>query len=70
MIKFNSNKSFAELQDKKVILTVCTYCNKVKDNKGYWNVLEQDVVELSEFHLSHGLCPECYTQSKIDAGLD
>ena len=70
MIEFNANMSLAELQNKKVILTVCAYCNKVKDNKGCWNILDQDVVELSEFHLSHGFCPKCFIQSKIDAGLD
>jgi hypothetical protein len=41
------------------ILTICSSCKKIRDNKGYWNQLEAYISEHSEVHFSHGMCPEC-----------
>jgi hypothetical protein len=40
-------------------LTICSYCKKIKDDKGDWNQLEAYISEHSETHFSHGICPEC-----------
>jgi PAS domain S-box-containing protein len=41
------------------LLPICSSCKKIRDDKGYWNNLEQYISEHSEAVFSHGICPEC-----------
>lgn len=40
-------------------LPICSYCKKIRDDRGYWQVLEEYIGKHSEAEFSHGLCPEC-----------
>ncbi len=42
------------------LIPICAGCKKIRDDKGYWNQLEQYVEEHSDAVFSHGLCPECF----------
>lgn len=60
------NKLIAELQSalKEIktlrgILPICSGCKKIRDDQGYWNLLEDYIHEHSEAEFSHGLCPDC-----------
>jgi hypothetical protein len=37
-------------------------CKKIKNDKGYWEVLEHYIHEHSDADFSHGLCPDCYPE--------
>jgi len=59
-------KLIIELQDSitavkilRGLLPICASCKKVRDDKGYWNQIEQYITEHSEAVFSHGLCPDC-----------
>ncbi len=41
------------------LLPICSYCKKIRDDKGYWNQLESYLHEHSEAELSHSICKEC-----------
>ncbi|MBW6486369.1 MAG: hypothetical protein K0B01_09495 [Syntrophobacterales bacterium] len=41
------------------MLPICSYCKKIRDDKGYWNQLEAYIHDHSEAQFSHGICPEC-----------
>lgn len=41
------------------IIPICMHCKKIRDDKGYWNQLEQFISEHSEAMFSHSLCPDC-----------
>lgn len=41
------------------LLPICTSCKKIRDDKGYWNQVEQFIQSNSEIKFSHGLCPDC-----------
>ena len=53
------------------LLSICACCNKVRDDKGYWNQIESYISEYSEMKFSHGFCPTCmkklYAEHKIDS---
>ena len=62
----NLEKVVVELQQalgqvKKLsgFLPICASCKKIRDDKGYWQQIEQYITEHSEALFSHGLCPEC-----------
>lgn len=40
-------------------LPICASCKKVRDDKGYWNLIENYIRDNSEAEFSHGICPEC-----------
>ena len=48
-----------EVKKLSGLLPICASCKKVRDDKGYWNQIESYLLEHSEVHFSHGLCPEC-----------
>lgn len=44
------------------LLPICAHCKKIRDDRGYWNQLEQYFSEHAEVGFSHGICPDCATE--------
>jgi integral membrane sensor domain MASE1 len=43
----------------KGLLPICSVCKKIRDDKGYWNHIENYIRHHSEADFTHGLCPPC-----------
>ena len=41
------------------LIPICANCHRVRDDQGYWSLLETFIHENSEAKFSHGICPEC-----------
>lgn len=41
------------------LLPICASCKKIRDDKGYWNRIEEYIQDHSEAVFTHGLCPDC-----------
>ncbi len=41
------------------LIPICCYCNRIRDDKGYWNEIADYISKHSEAEFSHGFCPEC-----------
>ena len=50
----------SQIRTLQGLLPICMVCKKIKNDQGYWEILEQYLHEHSEADFSHGLCPECY----------
>ena len=48
-----------EIKKLSGMLPICASCKKIRDDKGYWNQLEDYISKHSEAVFSHGICPEC-----------
>lgn len=48
-----------EIKTLKGIVPICATCKKIRDDKGYWNMLESYIEAHSDVSFSHGMCPEC-----------
>lgn len=48
-----------ELATLSGLLPICSNCKKVRNDKGYWESVEQHISDHSEVIFSHGICPEC-----------
>jgi len=64
--EMDRNKLISKLQDalakvKKLsgFLPICAHCKKIRDDKGYWNQIENYIRDHSEAEFSHGICQEC-----------
>lgn len=43
----------------KGLLPICMHCKKIRDDKGYWDRIEDYITDRTEAEFSHGLCPDC-----------
>jgi hypothetical protein len=41
------------------ILPICSFCKKIRDREGQWQVLEAYITHYSEAEFSHGVWPSC-----------
>ncbi len=48
-----------ELKTVLGLLPICSFCKKVRDDRGYWNQLETYIEHRSDARFSHGICPQC-----------
>jgi hypothetical protein len=48
-----------EMRMLRGLLPICSFCKKIRDEEGNWEVLERYITTHSEAQFSHGVCPEC-----------
>ena len=41
------------------LIPICASCKKIRNDLGYWDVLEMYLQEHSEAQFTHRICPEC-----------
>lgn len=58
---------FAQVRTLRGIVSVCCYCKKVHNGKGYWEQIEEYVTNNSHARFSHGICPKCL--AKLDTEI-
>lgn len=52
-------KALNEIKTLKGILPICASCKKIRDDQGYWNIVESYIQKHSDAEFSHSICPEC-----------
>ena len=53
------NNAIDEIKTLNGLLPICASCKKIRDDKGYWNVVEKYIEERSFAKFTHGICPDC-----------
>ncbi|MBN1523041.1 MAG: hypothetical protein JW904_01050 [Spirochaetales bacterium] len=48
-----------EIKTLQGILPICSYCKKVRDDKGYWDQIDSYLAAHTDATFSHGMCPDC-----------
>jgi PAS domain-containing protein len=52
----------AEVQALTELLPICAWCKKLRDDKGYWQLLEEFIGQRTGATVTHGICPDCRTR--------
>ncbi len=52
-------KALSEIKILRGILPICSYCKKIRDDKGYWNQIESYIHKHSDAEFSHSICQDC-----------
>ena len=52
-------KALSEVKTLRGFLPICSYCKKIRDDKGYWSQIESYIHKHSDAEFTHGICPEC-----------
>jgi hypothetical protein len=55
-------KALSELKILAGLLPICAACKKIRNDEGYWEILEGYIVSHSEATFTHGICPDCYEE--------
>jgi phosphoserine phosphatase RsbU/P len=51
--------ALAQVKQLQMLLPICSYCRKVRDDHNYWQQVETYFLDHSEVRFSHGICPDC-----------
>ncbi len=62
-------KALSEVKTLRGFLPICSYCKKIRDDKGYWSQIESYIHKHSDAEFSHGICPECAKKYYPDMNL-
>jgi len=44
------------------LLPICSYCKKIRNDRNYWQRVEEYITAHTDAVFSHGICPECFKQ--------
>lgn len=59
-------KALDEIKTLRGIIPICSYCNKIRDERGTWDRLEAYISARSEAVFSHSVCPDCLIKHQDD----
>ncbi len=57
--------SLTQVKQLSGLLPICSYCKKVRRDKGYWEQVEVYIADRTEAEFSHGICPRCYEKEAM-----
>lgn len=52
------------------LVPICSFCKKIRDESGRWELLEEFIQERSEATFSHSLCPNCFRKNYPDLYME
>lgn len=52
-------EALKEIKTLRGILPLCSFCKKIRDDKGYWEQVDVYIHKYSEADISHSICPDC-----------
>jgi len=58
-IILNLQQALEEVETLRGILPICSFCKKVRDDKGYWEQVDVYIYKHSQADISHSICPDC-----------
>ncbi|MDD4957604.1 MAG: hypothetical protein PHH49_07885 [Candidatus Omnitrophica bacterium] len=56
-----------EIDTLSELLPICSWCKKMRDDKGYWIQLEKYFENYSRTQVLSSLCPECAEKKRLEA---
>jgi DNA-binding response OmpR family regulator len=50
----------AQVKQLESFIPICSYCKKIRDDRKYWQEIENYFSQQQGAKFSHGICPDCY----------
>ena len=58
--------ALSEIKELRGILPICSFCKKIRNDKGYWEQIEVYIHNHADVDFSHSVCPECLKENYPD----
>lgn len=52
-------EALAKVETLSGLLPICAWCKNIRNDKGYWQTVEQYISERSRAEFTHGICLDC-----------
>ncbi len=52
--------SLSQVKTLRGLLPICSSCKKIRDDRGYWEQVENYIADHSDAKFTHGICPDCF----------
>jgi hypothetical protein len=52
-------KAVKEINTLREIIPICSFCKKIRDDKGYWEKVDVYIRKHLQSDISHAICPDC-----------
>jgi hypothetical protein len=52
-------QAITEIKTLRGLIPLCAWCKKIRDDRGYWQRLEDYLLANTAAEFTHGMCPEC-----------
>jgi hypothetical protein len=52
-------RALEEVKELRGLLPICAACKKIRNDQGFWELLETYIAAHSKAEFTHSLCPEC-----------
>lgn len=52
--------ALARVKQLQGLLPICSYCKKIRNDRNYWEQVDNYLSQHSEVQFSHSVCPECF----------
>ncbi|MFC1813749.1 PAS domain S-box protein [Thermodesulfobacteriota bacterium] len=62
-------ESLKEIKTLRGILPLCSFCKKIRDDKGYWEQVDVYIYKYSPADISHSICPDCAKEHYPDLDM-
>jgi phosphoserine phosphatase RsbU/P len=62
-------EALAHIKQLQGLISICSYCKRVRTNQNFWQQIESYISEHSEAEFSHGICPDCW-RTEVQPQLD
>lgn len=63
-------KALKEVKTLSGLLPICMHCKKIRDDKGYWDQIENYIQKHSGAQFSHSICKDCLKKYYSDLDID
>jgi hypothetical protein len=63
-------QALSEVKTLRGLLPICARCKRIRDDKGYWNLIEAYLKAHTDVEFTHGICPDCAKELYPDLPLD
>jgi PAS domain S-box-containing protein len=62
-------ETIEEIKTLRGILPLCSFCKKIRDDKGYWEQVDVYIHKHSQADISHSICPDCAKEHYPDLDI-
>lgn len=62
-------KALSEVNTLSGLLPICSACKKVRNDRGYWQQIEDYIGKHTDLKFTHGYCEECAAKVLEEAGI-
>ncbi len=53
-------EALKRIRQLEELIPICSYCGRIRDDKNYWNRVEEYLEQRTGSRFTHGICPDCY----------